>query len=78
MGYRVAADRVTSGVTKKCFKRLGLFFERSPAGKERASPAVTDHGGYSAFIGIGEKTHRLETIGSLAALSGRCCGGGGH
>jgi len=72
MGYLVAADRVPSGISKKCFKRLSLFFERPSARKERLSPAVTDHGGYSALIGIGEKTHRIKTIGSLASLSGRC------
>jgi len=78
MGYVVATDRVPSGIGKKCLKRFRLFFERSTAGKERLSSVVTYHGGYSALIGIGEKTHRVETIGSLASLSCRCCCGGGH
>ena len=78
MGYLVAADRVPSGIAKKCLKRFSLFFEGPSAGDERLSPAMTDHGGYSALSGIGEKTHGIDTIGSLASLSGRCCCRGGH
>lgn len=78
MGYLVAADRVPSAIAKKCFKRLRLFFEISPAGREYLSSTMTDHGGYSAIFSIGEKTDRIETIGSLAALSCRCCARSRH
>jgi len=78
MDYLVTAERVPTGIGEKCLKRISLFLQRSAAGGERPTPVVADQGAHSAIRGVGEQTHRLGAIGSLASLPGRRYARDGH
>src|ERR1035438_1616826 len=78
MGYLVTAERVPSGIGKKCLKGFSLFFQSPTADREGLPPSVADQSGDSSIRSISEKTHGARTIGSFASLPARRCARGGH